>query len=120
MLMLPTSLPGGIPGGMTDARPTSPRRASAAIVGMAAACSGVRQPSSAIGSSAHPSGTHTTYFTRSGYRSVAEAACRRPDEKRRSPAAVDDDVLLDRLQVVRQHVEALGTVEQVGQVRGQR
>src|SRR3954453_14014245 len=61
--MLPTSLPGAIPGGPTAARPTSPRAASAARVGIEAASSGVRPPSSATGSSAQPSGTQTTYFT---------------------------------------------------------
>src|SRR5687768_12974255 len=62
--MLPTSLPGGMPGGMTAARPTSPRAASRARVGMDATSSGVFPPSAATGRSAHPSGTHTTYFTR--------------------------------------------------------
>src|SRR5438093_7070676 len=62
--MLPTSLPGGIPAGMVAARPTSPRAASRARFGIAAASSGVRPPSSATGSSDAPSGTHTTYFIR--------------------------------------------------------
>src|SRR5689334_9149475 len=62
--MFPTSDPGGMPSGMTAARPTSPRAASAARVGIEAASSGVRPPSSSTGSSAQPSGTHTTYFTR--------------------------------------------------------
>ena len=61
--MLPTSLPGAIPGGITAARPTSARAASAARVGIDATSSGVRPPSSGTGSSAQPSGTHTTYFT---------------------------------------------------------
>ena len=61
--MLPTSLPGGRPGGITAARPTSPRAARRARCGMRAASSGVRPPSSASGSSAQPSGTSTTYFT---------------------------------------------------------
>ena len=61
--MLPTSLPGAMRGGMTAARPTSPRAASRARLGMAAASSGVRPPSASIGSSAQPSGTQITYFT---------------------------------------------------------
>ena len=61
--MLPTSLPGGMPGGITAARPTSPRAASAASVGIDATSSGVRPSSAATGWSAQPSGTHTTYFT---------------------------------------------------------
>src|SRR3954470_19330853 len=61
--MLPTSLPGGSPSGITAARPTSDRAAIAPRCGIAAASSGVRPPSSALGSSAHPSGTRTTYFT---------------------------------------------------------
>src|SRR5215216_7967948 len=60
--MLPTSLPGGRPGGMTAARPTRPRAASLASVGIDATSSGVRPPSPSNGSSAQPSGTHTTYF----------------------------------------------------------
>ena len=43
--MLPTSLPGGSPGGITSARPTSARAASCARRGMRAASSGVRPPS---------------------------------------------------------------------------
>ena len=43
--MLPTSDPGGRPGGMTAARPTSARAASRASVGIDAASSGVRPPS---------------------------------------------------------------------------
>src|SRR4051812_40443879 len=62
--MLPTSDPGGRPGGITAARPTSARAASRASVGIDAASSGVRPPSASIGSSAQPSGTHTTYFIR--------------------------------------------------------
>ena len=58
--MLPTSLPGGIPGGITAARPTSPAAARRARLGMAAASSGVRPPSSSNGSSAAPSGMQTT------------------------------------------------------------
>src|SRR5579885_2865596 len=61
--MLPTSLPGGSPGGMTAARPTSPRAASRASVGIDATSRGVRPPSAATGASAQPSGTQTTYFT---------------------------------------------------------
>jgi hypothetical protein len=61
--MLPTSLPGAIPGGITAARPTSPRAANRARVGIDATSSGVRPPSAATGRSAQPSGTHTTYFT---------------------------------------------------------
>src|SRR5437763_6479475 len=69
--MLPTSLPGGIPAGMVAARPTSPRAASRARFGIAAASSGVRPPSSATGSSDAPSGTHTTYF-------IIHTICRPP------------------------------------------
>ena len=47
--MLPTSLPGGIFGGMTAARPTSPRAARPASVGMEATSSGVRPPSGVEG-----------------------------------------------------------------------
>src|SRR5688500_1801050 len=65
--MLPTSLPGGIPSGITAALPTSPRAASFARFGIAAASNGVRPPSSSIGSSAHPSGTQITYFTGSSF-----------------------------------------------------
>ena len=61
--MLPTSLPGGIPGGITAARPTSARAASLARVGIDATSSGVFPSSAATGRSAQPSGTHTTYFT---------------------------------------------------------
>src|SRR3954468_21076480 len=61
--MLPTSLPGGSPGGMTSARPTSARAASCARRGMRAASRGVRPSSSARGTSAQPSGTNTTYLT---------------------------------------------------------
>ncbi len=63
--MLPTSLPGAIFGGITAARPTSPRAASRASVGIDATSSGVRPRSRANGSSAQPSGTQITYFTRS-------------------------------------------------------
>ena len=42
--MLPTSLPGAIFGGITAARPTSPRAARRASVGIDAASSGVRPP----------------------------------------------------------------------------
>src|SRR4051812_28125251 len=62
--MLPTSDPGGRPSGITAARPTSPRAASADSTGIDAASSGERPPSASMGSSAQPSGTHTTYFTR--------------------------------------------------------
>src|SRR5207244_3209910 len=61
--MLPTSLPGGRPSGITAARPTSACAAIAARCGIAAASSGVRPSSSSLGSSAQPSGTRTTYFT---------------------------------------------------------
>src|SRR4029453_18179895 len=61
--MFPTSLPGAILGGITAPRPTSPPAPTAASVGMAAASSGVRPPSSSTGSSAQPSGTQITYFT---------------------------------------------------------
>ncbi len=60
--MFPTSLPGAIPSGITAARPTSAWAESDASVGMSATSSGVRPPSSSNGSSAQPSGTHTTYF----------------------------------------------------------
>ena len=60
--MFPTSLPGGSPGGITAARPTSPVAANRARFGIEAACSGVRPPSTSIGSSAQPSGTSTMYF----------------------------------------------------------
>ena len=43
-------------------RPASDRSASEARLGMRAASNGVRPPSSSRGSSAAPSGTHTTYF----------------------------------------------------------
>ena len=56
--------PAGRPSGITPARPTSPRAASLASTGMSATSSGVRPPSSSSGSSAQPSGTQTTYFTR--------------------------------------------------------
>src|SRR3954470_15345062 len=61
--MFPTSLPGGSPGGITCARPTSPRLASCARRGIDAASSGVRPPSSSSATSAQPSGTNTRYFT---------------------------------------------------------
>src|ERR671910_1924450 len=61
--MLPTSLPGAIFGGITAARPTSPRAARRSSVGVDATSSGVRPPSPAIGSSEQPSGTQITYFT---------------------------------------------------------
>ena len=61
--MLPTSLPGGSPGGITSARPTSPRAAERGErAASRAASSGVRPPSSSSGTSAQPSGTNTTYF----------------------------------------------------------
>jgi hypothetical protein len=58
--MFPTSLPGGSPAGIVAARPTSPAAASRARLGMFAASSGVRPPSSSSGSSAAPSGIQTT------------------------------------------------------------
>src|SRR5205814_2154618 len=61
--MLPTSDPGGRPGGITAALPTSPRAASAASVGIDAASSGVRPPSASIGSPAQPPGPLATNFT---------------------------------------------------------
>src|SRR5918994_252689 len=61
--MFPTSLPGAILGGITAARPTSPRAARRSSVGVDATSSGVRPPSPAIGSSEQPSGTQITYFT---------------------------------------------------------
>src|SRR5436190_23797912 len=60
--MLPTSEPAGSPSGIVAARPRWPRAASARSTGRCAAWSGVRPPSSSTGSSAQPSGTHTTYF----------------------------------------------------------
>src|ERR1035437_3124288 len=96
--MFPTSLPGGNPAGMTAARPTSPRAASRARFGIAAALNGVSPSSSSSGSSAHPSGTSTTYFTRSWY--VASGADLPVAARRRSvvlhaPLAVGvvDDVI---------------------------
>ena len=74
--MLPTSLPGAIFGGITAARPTSPRAASRASVGIDATSSGVRPPSRANGSSAQPSGTQITYFTRS----VSQVAVGAPND----------------------------------------
>src|SRR5258705_10530634 len=104
MAMLPTSLPGGRPGGMTAARPTSPRRARAASVGSDAASSGVRPPSSSTGSSAQPSGTQTTYFMTAS----------------RIHSGGRGDVLLDAGEVVGQRVVALGPVEQIGKLRRER
>src|SRR3954464_11978355 len=101
--MLPTSEPAGSPGGITAARPTSPRAANDASVGIDAASSGVRPPSSSIGSSAQPSGTQTTYFK--GTPLLPRASCR-------SNAI---DVALDRLEVVRQLHAPLLAVEQVGE-----
>src|SRR4051812_46004623 len=75
--MLPTSLPGGSPSGITAARPTSDRAAIAARCGIAATSSGVRPPSSALGSSAQPSGTRTTYFTAAMLRDASRGAPRR-------------------------------------------
>src|SRR6266540_4526164 len=74
--MFPTSLPGGSPSGITAARPTSPRAAIRASDGIAAAWSGVRCSSSAIGSSAQPSGTSTTYFIVEMVRAVTERSGR--------------------------------------------
>ena len=76
--MFPTSLPGGIPGGITAARPTSPRAASRASVGIDATSSGVRPSSAATGRSAQPSGTHTTYFTGAVWQSPPRATERVP------------------------------------------
>src|SRR4051794_32317168 len=104
MLMFPTSLPGGRPGGMTAARPTWPRRASEASTGVLAASSGVRPPSSSIGSSAHPSGTHTTYFMASS----------------RAHSGGCIDVLLHRRQIIWQLDQALVHHEEVGEMIGQR
>src|SRR6266540_6792571 len=74
--MFPTSLPGGSPSGITAARPTSPRAAIRASDGIAAAWRGVRCSSSAIGSSAQPSGTSTTYFIVEMVRAVTERSGR--------------------------------------------
>src|SRR5687768_7338536 len=68
--MLPTSLPGAIPAGITAARPTSARAASRARVGMDATSSGVLPSRAATGRSAQPSGTHTTYFTASVWQAL--------------------------------------------------
>ena len=65
--MLPTSLPGGRPAGMTRPGPTSDSAARAWRLGMRAASSGVRPPSSSSATSAQPSGTNTTYFIRRCY-----------------------------------------------------
>src|SRR5215207_9795371 len=93
MLRLPTSLPGGNPGGTTAARPSVPRRASAASTGMAAASSGVRPPSSSTGSSAQPSGTHTTNFTGPGYGDASTGSRRAGGERlHHGPDLVDVDV----------------------------
>ena len=78
------------PGGITAARPTSPRAASAASVGIDATSSGVRPSSAATGRSAHPSGTHTTYFTPAVWQrpTVApEPRTRRPGRVRQLTAA---------------------------------
>ena len=80
--MLPTSLPGGRPDGMTSARPTSPRAASCASRGMRAASSGVRPSSSSSGTSAQPSGTNTRYFI--GDAAYGPGAIPRPGHRRRS------------------------------------
>ena len=61
---LPTSLPGACPGGSPRPGPRLPRRGEARRGGRSAASSGVRPSRRSIGSSAQPSGTHTTYFTR--------------------------------------------------------
>src|SRR5215510_8150948 len=79
--MFPTSLPGAIFGGITAARPTSPRAASRASVGISAASSGVRPPSASRGSSAQPSGTQITYFTGS----VSQVSLVRPHPGLRPP-----------------------------------
>ena len=64
--MFPTSLPGGSPGGITSARPTSPRAASCARRGMRAASSGVSPPSASSATSAQPSGGWLTGQTGRG------------------------------------------------------
>src|SRR5687767_5706933 len=89
--MLPTSLPGAIPAGITAARPTSARAASRARVGMDATSSGVLPSRAATGRSAQPSGTHTTYFTAS----VWQALCAPRHEYRqtRTMARLHDIVL---------------------------
>src|SRR5260221_10546583 len=109
--MLPTSLPGGRPGGITAARPTSPRAASAARFGSAAASSGVRPPSSGTGSSAHPSGTHTTYFTGPVWPTP------RPSPEG-DPVGLRDcgaDEVLHLGRVGAEHLVALGSFEGLGQ-----
>ena len=75
--MLPTSLPGGSPAGITAARPTSAARGERARRGMRAASSGVRPPSSASGTSAQPSGTkHDVLHRRDAYATADPRALR--------------------------------------------
>src|SRR3954463_328803 len=107
--MLPTSEPGGSPGGMTPARPTSARAASASSVGVDAASSGVRPPSSATGSSAQPSGTQTTYFMR-GFWPIP-----RPSRSGGGVEGGFDEVADDR-GVVGDDLVALRALEEVGEV----
>ena len=120
--MLPTSLPGGIPGGITAARPTALRREG----GQRGHRRHLEQGAAleaATRRSAHPSGTHTTYFT---LRSVAErtggtrTACGRlaPLLTRPSADGGGEDVGPDGLDLGGQHLEALPPVEQVGQAFG--
>ena len=86
MARLPTSLPGGSPGGITSASPTSADAARRARLGMRAASSGVRPSSSARGSSAQPSGTSTRYFIDARLRDEVGAA--RGDPRSRYGAEV--------------------------------
>jgi hypothetical protein len=60
--MFPTSLPGGMPLGITSALPKVLLAARAARFGMLAASKGVLPSSSGTGKSAQPSGTQITYF----------------------------------------------------------
>src|SRR5262245_54849497 len=57
------SLPAGRPAGTVRVRPRMPREAIRSRCGVRACSSGVLPPSWAIGSSAMPSATRTTYFT---------------------------------------------------------
>ena len=74
------------PGGITAARPTSPRAANRARVGIDATSSGVRPSSAATGRSAQPSGTHTTYFTGAVWQSPPRATERVPQAYASPPA----------------------------------
>src|SRR4029450_12869918 len=95
--MLPTSLPGAIFGGITAARPTSPRAARRASVGISAASSGVRPSSASRGSSAQPSGTQITYFTGSVSQvTLRRGLARTPHRAAAVPVVVRVDQAVDR------------------------